>query len=162
MLPSEDPCGPTPVLIPLSCFPELLRGKPLLHGSHQLSNLGVASTIVSELITYPSCSHLKLSGGITPETFAVGLAKTSWPDRVSFHALPNAKNVLVEGAHNQGSAQTLADSIATPFPGLSTTNDSLNLTYPLGLSHSQPKQPLDILAPLSSPPLLSRSYPMQE
>jgi len=158
-LPSEYPRGPTPVLIPLPCFPEPLRGNLPLHGSHQLSNLGVASTIISELLTHPSCSHLKLSGRITPETFAAGLAKASWPGRLSFHTLPNGKNVLVDGAHNRGSAQTLADFIATLLPGLSTTNDSFNLTYLLGLSHSPPKEPLDTLAPLFSPSLLSRLYP---
>ena len=76
-LPSEDPRGATPVLISLSCFPELLRGKLPLHGSLPLSNLKAVSTIASELLMHPSCSHLKLSGGITSETFAAGLAKTN-------------------------------------------------------------------------------------
>jgi len=138
-LPSEDPRGPAPVLIPLSCFSESLKGKLPLHGSHRLSNLGVALTIVSGLLTHPSRSHLNLSGRITPETFAAGLAKTSWPGRVSFHTLPNWKNIPVGGARNQGSAQTLTDFIATLFPDLSTTNDSFKLTYPLGLSPSPPK-----------------------
>ena len=151
----QDPHGHTPVSIPLPCFPEPLRGKLPLHGSHQLSNLGVASTVVSELLTHPSCSRLKLSGRITPETFASGLAKTTWPGRLSFHALPNGKRILVDGAHNQGSAQTLADFIATRLPSLSTTNGPLNITYILGLSHSPPKEPLDTLAPLFSPSLLS-------
>jgi len=156
-LPSEDPREPTPVSIQLPCFPEPLRGRLPLHGLHQLSNLGVASTIVSELLAHRSCSHLKLSGRITPETFATGLGKTSWPGRLSFHALPNGRSILVDGAHNRGSAQTLADFMATLLPSLPTTNDSFNLTYVLGLSHSPPKQPLDTLAPLFS--LLSRSYP---
>ena len=158
-LPSEDPRGPTPVSISLPCFPEPLRGKLPLLGSHQLSNLGVASTIVSELLTHPSCSHLKLNGKITPETFAAGLAKANWPGRLSFHTLPNGKRILVDGAHNQGSAQTLADFIATILPSHRTTNDTFNLTYVLGLSHSPPKQPLDTLGPLFSPSLLSQSHP---
>ena len=156
-LPSEDPRDPTPVLISLPCFPEPLEGKLPLHGSHQLSNLGVASTIVSELLTHPSCSHLKLSARITPQTFASGLSKTKWPGRLSFHTLPNGKSVLVDGAHNQGSAQTLADFIATLLPSLSATKNEFDLTYILGLSHSPPKRPLDTLSPLFSPSLLSPS-----
>ena len=158
-LPSGDLRGPTPVSVSLPCFPEPLRGKLSLHGSHQLSNLGVASTVVSELLTHPSCSHLKLSGRITPGTFADGLAKTSWPGRLSFHTLPNGKSILVDGAHNRGSAQTLADFIATFLSSLPTTSNTFNLTYILGLSHSPPKQPVDTLAPLFSPSILSRKYP---
>ena len=160
-LPSEDrnPRRHTPVSISLPCFPEPLGGKLPLHGSHQLSNLGIASTIVSELLTHPSCSHLELSGRITPETFITGLAKTSWPGRLSFHTLPNGKDILVDGAHNQGSAQTLADFIATLLPSKSAANSPFNLTYILGLSHSPPKQPLETLAPLFSPSILSLSYP---
>lgn len=156
-LSSKDPRGPTPVSISLPCFPEPLKGKLPLHGSHQLSNLGVASTVVSELLMDPSCLHLKLSGRITPQTFASGLAKTKWPGRLSFHTLPSGKSILVDGAHNEGSAQTLADFIATLLPSLSTANDTLNLTYILGLSHSPPKRPLDTLAPLFSPSILSPS-----
>jgi len=156
-LPSEDqdPHGHTPVSISLPCFPEPLEGKLPLHGSHQLSNLGVASTIVSELLTHPSCSHLKLGGRITPRTFAVGLAKANWPGRLSFHTLPSGKSILVDGAHNQGSAQTLADFIATLLPSPITTNNPFSITYILGLSHSPPKRPLDTLAPLFSSSLLA-------
>ena len=154
-LPSKDPFGPTPVSIPLPCFPEPLGAKLPLHGSHQLSNLGVASTIVSELLTHPSCSRLKLNGKITPETFAAGLAKTKWPGRLSFHTLPNGKRILVDGAHNQGSAQTLADFITTLLPSLPQANNTVNLTFILGLSHSPPKRPLDTLTPLFSPSLSS-------
>lgn len=153
----RDPRSNTPVSIQLPCFPEPLRGKLPLHGSHQLSNLGIASTIVSELLTHPSCSHLKLNGRITPETFVTGLAETSWPGRLSFHTLPSGKSVLVDGAHNRGSAQTLADFIVTLLPTLPITDGSFNLTYVLGLSHTPPKQPLDTLAPLFSPSLLSPS-----
>jgi len=158
-LPSGDLRDPTPVSISLPCFPEPLRGKLSLHGSHQLSNLGVASAVVSELLTHPSCLHLKLSGRITPETFADGLAKTTWPGRLSFHTLPNGKSILVDGAHNRGSAQTLADFIATFLSSLPITSNTFNLTYILGLSHSPPKQPLDTLAPLFSPSILSRTHP---
>ena len=158
-LPSGDLRGTTPVSLSLPCFPEPLRGKLPLHGSHQLSNLGVASAIVSELLTHSSCSHLELSRRITPETFADGLAKTSWPGRLSFHTLPSGKSILVDGAHNRGSAQTLADFIATFLSSLPTTNNSVDLIYILGLSHSPPKQPLDTLAPLFSSSLLSRTRP---
>ena len=158
-LPSGDLRGPAPVSVSLPCFPEPLRGKLSLHGSHQLSNLGVASAVVSELLTHPSCSHLKLNGRITPGTFADGLAKTSWPGRLSFHTLPNGKSILVDGAHNRGSAQTLAEFIATFFSSLPITSNTFNLTYILGLSHSPPKQPLETLAPFFSPSILSRTYP---
>jgi len=152
---NRDPRGQTPVSITLPCFPEPLRGGLPLHGSHQLANLGIASTIVSELLTHPSCSHLKLSERITSRTFTAGLAEANWPGRLSFHTLPNGKGILVDGAHNRGSAQTLADFIATLLPSTSTTSDPFNLTYILGLSHSPPKRPLDTLAPLFSQSLLT-------
>ena len=158
-LPSEDPRAPTPVTISLPCFPEPFKGKLPLYGSHQLSNLGIASTIISELLTHPSCSHLGLSGRVTAETFANGLAGTNWPGRLSFHTLSNGKSILIDGAHNQGSAQTLADFIVTLLPSPPTINDTFNLTYVLGLSHSPPKKPFDTLAPLFSPSLLSRTHP---
>jgi len=84
--------------------------------------------------------------------FAAGLAKTSWPGQLPFHTFPNGENVLVDGAHNQGSAQTPAEFIATLFPGLSNTHNPSDLTYLLGLPHPPFKQPLDTLAPLFSPP----------
>ena len=70
-----------PVMVFLSCFPEPFKGKPRLRGSHRLSNL------------HPLCSHLGLSGRVTAETCADGLARMYWPGRLSFHTLPN-----VEGA----------------------------------------------------------------
>jgi hypothetical protein len=76
-----------------------------------------------------------------------------------FPCFTNGKKILVDSAHNRGSAQTLADFIATLLPSIPTTNDSFNLTYMLGLSHSPPKIPLDTLAPLFSPSLLSRAHP---
>ena len=54
----QDPLNHTPVSISLPSFPEPLRGRLPLYGSHQLSNLGIASTIVSELLTHPTCSHV--------------------------------------------------------------------------------------------------------
>jgi len=59
-------------------YPSLYRSEgncPIIE-SRQLSNHRVASTIVSELVTHPSCSNLKLSGTIAPETFATG-----WEER---------------------------------------------------------------------------------
>ena len=155
-LPSDDLRGPTPVSVSLPCFSTPLTGKLPLRGSHQLSNLGIVSTIVSELLTHPSCSHLELRKRITPETFAAGLGKANWPGRLSFHDLPNGKSVLVDGAHNQGSSQALADFIATLLHRQAPQNNTFNLTYLLGLSHSPPKQPLETLSPLFSPSLLSQ------
>ena len=142
----------------LLCFPEPLRGRLPLHGSHQLPDPEVASTIISELLIHPSCSHLKLSGGITTGMFVGGLTRISLPGRLTPHTLPNGKSILANGTHNQGSAQALADFVAILLPSLPTPNDSFNLTYVLGLSRPPLKQPLDILASLFSS-LLSRTYP---
>ena len=101
--------------------------------SAQLPNLGAVSTIVSELPTRPSHSHLVLSRRITPVAFSGGLARTSSPSRPSFHTLPNRKSTLVDNAHSRGSTQTLADFIAALVPSLPTTNDLLNLTFVPGL-----------------------------
>jgi hypothetical protein len=134
-----------------------LIGKLPLHGSQQLSNPGVASAIVPELLTHPSCSHLGLSRRIASETFADGLAKTI--GRLYFHTLPNGKNVLVDGAHNRGSAQALTGFIGTFLSSLPTADNPFNLAYILGLSHTPPKQPHDTPTPLFSPSLLSLIHP---
>jgi len=56
-LPSKDPRGPAPVRSP--AFLNYSKGNS------------------PEFLTHSSCSHLKLSGRTTPETFAAGPAKTS-------------------------------------------------------------------------------------
>ena len=84
--------------------------------------LGVAATIaVSGLLTHPLCSYLELNGRITPSASPGGLAKMSWPGQLAFHTLSNGKSVLVDDAHNRGSAQGLL-----PSP---PTNGSSNLTH---------------------------------
>jgi len=81
----------------------------------------------------------------------------SWPGRVAFRTLPNGKNVFVGGGHNQGSAQTPTDLVATLLPGLSTTDDTFDVTSTRTIPLSVQSTPRCIRSTLQ-PSLLSRSY----
>ncbi|KAF9461739.1 Mur ligase [Collybia nuda] len=143
--------SPQPVTISLACFSRCIRTLLPLYGEHQLDNLGVAVSIVSELITHPSSSHLNLGTRITPETVSEGIKSVRWPGRLSFHELP-ASVVLADGAHNPASSTTLGAYI-THLLSLSEKDKTINITYVLSLSHSPPKTPLQTLAPILPPKL---------
>jgi len=61
----------------------------------------------------------------------------------------DGKNVLVDGTYNQGSAQTLPDSVAAILSGLSTTNDSFS---PSSSARSYPNVRVNAAALEFSPP----------
>ena len=157
-----------PVSLSLSCFPDPVLVQLPLHGDHQLDNLGVASAIISSLLIYPSSTHrLPFRSKITPSTIAAGVRSTTWAGRLSFHDVPLSRLrfpgnrtkdhgeslvVLVDGAHNPASASVLTSYLShllesTPFGG---SEEELNLTFLLALSHSPPKTPLQTLSPLLS------------
>ena len=161
------PAGVRPVSLSLPCFPDPVLAQLPLHGDHQLDNLGVASNIISSLLTHPSSTHrLPFRSKITPDTIAAGVRSTTWAGRLSFHNVPLSRLclpgcgtkdhdeslvVLVDGAHNPASASVLASYLShllnpTPFGG----SEELNLTFVLALSHSPPKTPLQTLSPLLS------------
>jgi dihydrofolate synthase len=162
------PAAVRPVSLSLPCFPDPILAQLPLHGDHQLDNLGVASNIISSLLTHPSSTHrLPFRSKITQSTIAAGVRSTTWAGRLSFHNVPFSRLclpgsgtkdhdeslvVLVDGAHNPASASVLASYLSrllesTPAVGGS---EEVNLTFVLALSHSPPKTPLQTLLPLLS------------
>lgn len=144
-----------------------------LHGEHQLENLGTTASMISALLTHPSCTKMlpHIATRITPETVARGIQTTRWPGRLSFHtvAVPETKaiqhsrslTVLADGAHNPASSATLGKFIMSLLDLCTPQSDAppvtISLTYILALSHSPPKKPSDTLAPLFSPSILSHA-----
>jgi folylpolyglutamate synthase/dihydrofolate synthase len=164
----SQPAHPTtlprssPILISLrKRGKDVIKGTLPLQGDHQLSNVGVAITIVDVLRSHPSCTSKDLAfTRITDAHISNGIKRTKWPGRLDWIPLeinensirktaslassPSALTLLVDGAHNPASAIALANyisSIALPLPR----------TYILSLSHSPPKTPLSVLEPLLKP-----------
>ncbi|EIM86093.1 Mur ligase, partial [Stereum hirsutum FP-91666 SS1] len=131
-----------------------------LYGAYQLDNLAIAATVISTLLTHPSCVERASSwlGRLTAETLAAGIKAAGWPGRLSFHSLPVSARitVLADGAHNPASSSTLASYISHLLSSSSATHTSSNpprprtihLIYILALSHSPPKTPLQTLSQL--------------
>jgi folylpolyglutamate synthase/dihydrofolate synthase len=163
------PAAVRPVSLSVPCFPDPILAQLPLQGDHQLDNLGVASNIISSLLTHPSSAHrLPFQSKITPSTIAAGVRSTTWAGRLSFHNVPLSRLylpgtsgtkdhdeflvVLVDGAHNPASASVLASYLShllEPTPAVGGSEE-LNLTFVLALSHSPPKTPLQTLSPLLS------------
>lgn len=164
-----QPPPPQPVQARMSCFSQNLCALLPLYGEHQRDNLGLALSIISTLLTHPSCK-LVLRDRVTLESVARGVQSVRWPGRLSFHTWdvrlePSVKGkererlvILADGAHNSASSATLAKYIthtlsnATPSHGSAPTpHRTISLTYILALSHSPPKTPLQTLTPLLPP-----------
>jgi folylpolyglutamate synthase len=158
------PAQPVEIFFP--CFHETVRTLLPLYGKHQLDNLGLASSIISTLLTHHSSSHLNLRDRITPESVARGINSTRWPGRLSFQILKLSSpasettfkyqplTVLVDGAHNPASCTALATYITHLLSTLAPANPaprSISLTYILAVSHSPPKTPRQTLSPLLPP-----------
>jgi len=161
------PAAVRPVSLSLPCFPDSILAQLPLHGDHQLDNLGVASSIISSLLTHPSCTlRLPFRSKITPSTIAAGVRSTTWAGRLSFHNVPLSRLclpssgtkdhdeslvVLVDGAHNPASASVLASYLSHLLKSTSVGgSEEVNLAFVLALSHSPPKTPLQTLSPLLS------------
>lgn len=144
---------PQPVVLFMPCYSSPVNAQLPLFGVHQLDNLGTATTIISNLLTHPSCvSRLSLKQTLSPETVSSGIRSTRWPGRLSYHTLPSSKldgleadtNVLVDGAHNAASATTLSDYIAHIY----VTQPQAPMAFIIALSHSPPKTPVETLSSL--------------
>ena len=88
-----------------------------------------------------------------------------WRGRLSWHAYSHPRTgetlpVLVDGAHNPASAQTLRSYIASLFahPSSTSSKRKIQLTYILALSHSPPKTPREVLEPLLRPSALAPGF----
>ncbi|KAK7469079.1 folylpolyglutamate synthase [Stygiomarasmius scandens] len=161
--PSPGPCSfsssnfvapaPQPVSIDLPCFTDTVYTRLPLYGDHQLDNLGLAASIISALVSHPTCSYLNMKGRVTQESVIQGIEQTKWPGRLSFHTVdssgPEKLIVLADGAHNPASSMTLGRYIRDLLRG--SHSKAITLTYILGLSHSPPKTPLQTLSPLLPP-----------
>ncbi|MDQ2051741.1 dihydropteroate synthase [Natronolimnohabitans sp. A-GB9] len=69
---------------------------PLL-GHHQATNAGVAAMLAEQV------------ADVDPETIARGLRKAHWPGR--FEIMSTAPLVILDGAHNPGACETLAELV---------------------------------------------------
>ncbi|KAL1705689.1 Mur ligase [Schizophyllum commune] len=138
---SDDFTGlpPRPDWIPLQ-FP--------LHGAHQLDNLGLAATIITAVRERkPECN-------ITVQAITDGVRSVSWPGRLSFHSITvddKRLTILVDGAHNPASAETLAQFVMDELFGRCQGAERVTVNYILGLSHSPPKTPKQTLSALLPP-----------
>ena len=139
-------------------FTSPIHAKLPLHGTHQLDNLSLSLTVISTLITHISAQTTRdnLARRITAETVRAGIECVSWPGRLTFHTLPRPVTagstldplvVLVDGAHNAASAETLASYISELVAHLKPRS-KLHITYIIALSHSPPKTPFDTLSPI--------------
>jgi folylpolyglutamate synthase/dihydropteroate synthase len=112
---------------------------PIL-GSHQRTNAALAIATVQTL-----SSTIPLSN----ETIRSGLAHIDWPGRLQLVTRPSGQKILLDGAHNIGGAQTLADSLSQYFPGAKPT-------LVLGILQDKDWEAIcRILAPLASRILLA-------
>ncbi|TRM59479.1 Mur ligase [Schizophyllum amplum] len=119
-----------------------------LHGAHQLENLGLAMTVISAV------RERKPEWHITPRAVAEGVRSTVWPGRLSFHSIDvdgNKLVVLVDGAHNPASAETLAQFVTDNLLGSCEGAGQVTINYILALSHSPPKTPMQTLSALLPP-----------
>ncbi|KAG0704267.1 Mur ligase [Suillus ampliporus] len=147
-----------PITFTSSAFPNGLSALLSLNGAHQVDNLSLALTVISTLMMHPSCASRM------PESFSArvlkniqtGIRNATWRGRLSFHRLTisspiqRAITVLVDGAHNHASSETLASYVSNLVTMLDRNPQvrKLRLTYVLALSHSPPKIPRDTLSPL--------------
>ncbi len=168
-----QPPPPQPVVANLSCFPDPINAILPLYGTHQLDNLGIALTIVNELLNFSESleiiTSLHLKQRLTARTIEKGIKNVKWPGRLSFHtinvSIPSFSSkslaelhsapipfsidknyplvVLVDGAHNSASAKTLGGYIASL---LELTLESASSPSPININLTY------ILALSHSPP----------
>lgn len=144
-LPCSDPRAlpppPQEVTWQSRYFNEEIHLRFSLHGAHQLENLATSLTAVECLVESGGLSWKS----ITPVTISNGVKNTRWPGRLSWHEYRGLR-LLVDGAHNEGSAIALRQYLDT----LSTLADSPR-TFVVSLSHSPPKTAQSVLRPLLRP-----------
>ncbi|KAF8546885.1 Mur ligase [Imleria badia] len=150
-----------PIEFHSTTFTSPIHARLPLHGTHQLDNLSLSLTVISTLVTHtPAQTTLgDLSHRITAETIRAGIEGVSWPGRLTFHTLPRPVTVgstidpsviLVDGAHNAASAETLASYVSELVAQLKPRS-TLHITYLVALSHSPPKTPFDTLSRIFLP-----------
>jgi folylpolyglutamate synthase len=123
-----------------------------LPGQHQHDNTATALTILQTLRTHPrSMNKLPSLRRLSDDAIRKGLAATRWRGRCDWVDVPcqgptRTLRVLVDGAHNTLAATRLRSYIDDVLPDPDTP-----VTFIVGLSHSPPKTPKDVLWPLLGP-----------
>lgn len=116
-----------------------------LQGPHQLSNLATALQILTVVRSHPRALDVQPRlTTLKDSSIASGIARTRWRGRCDWVDLQvdgQDVSVLTDGAHNASAARHLRDYIASLDVGG-------KITFVLGLSHSPPKTPQDVLRPL--------------
>ncbi|KAF8333395.1 Mur ligase [Amanita rubescens] len=149
-----------PISCRLPCFGDDLNALLPLFGDHQLDNLGVALGVISSLLTHAPAelaAQICPQSNLTLQSIVDGIRATRWPGRLSFHTIsvppsdsrsdPKKAIVLVDGAHNPASSQSLGDYLSYLISILSPRPKRLQLSYIIALSHSPPKTPAQTLLP---------------
>jgi dihydrofolate synthase len=160
----------TPVEVYLPCFSGSILTIVPLNGAHQLDNTATALSVIDAVVSN-SIVDLPILRHISPEAVSRGVKNVEWKGRLSLHRTPvtilvdgqeQTRNLilLADGAHNRASALTLASYIDGTLSSLPSSTIPLKLFYILGLSHSPPKTPLDVLQPLL-PPSTPMSRPVE-
>ncbi|KAG2151342.1 Mur ligase [Suillus clintonianus] len=155
---SFSPPPAQPITFTNSVFPNNLSALLYLNGAHQVENLSLVLTVISTLMTHPSCAS-RMPNDFSErvlENIQAGIRNATWRGRLSFHRLavsspiPRVITVLADGAHNRASSETLASYVSNLITMLDGNPQAriLRLTYILALSHSPPKTPRDTLSPL--------------
>ena len=117
-----------------------MRGLQLsLLGEHQRLNAAVAAHTVMALADEIPVSH---------ETIRAGLSRVEWPGRLQLVERAPGRKLLLDGAHNIGSAGMLRTALHTYF-------ETRELTFILGILRDKDWLPMcEILAPLAARILL--------
>jgi len=111
---------------------------PLL-GRHQKINASLALATVTALSSRLPVTHDAILGG---------LARVHWPGRLQLIARPSGQRVLLDGAHNVGGAEILAEALKQYFQGEP-------LTLVLGILQDKDLAGMcEVLAPLADRILL--------
>jgi dihydrofolate synthase/folylpolyglutamate synthase len=111
------------------------RPTPGLRGAHQRLNAAVAVATTAALADVVP---------VAPEALRAGVVTADWPGRMQLMRGATGPAILLDGAHNPGSALALREALAAEFPGVRPL-------LILGVLADKDWQPLvESLAPLAS------------
>lgn len=175
LLGNPSAIGPPAKLVQFhsSFFDTAIQARFPLQGNHQLDNLGTALGVVEALLS--DCEGfvptLRLKSRITPTSIVKGIENVKWRGRLSFHGIsipiqPSSTStstrapnllVLVDGAHNPASAETLGSYISSLLKSTLLSSSAsqrgkycIPITFILSFSHSPCKTPIQTLSPILS------------
>ncbi|TFK23764.1 Mur ligase [Coprinopsis marcescibilis] len=151
-----------------SLRPELISTACSLHVAHQLDNLATALGVIDALLS--SSLKQQVANEITADSIRSALANVRWSGRLNWETLnlsllvdsetlpvPSTIPVLVDGAHNAGSSQSLSRYLLDhAIPSL-PSGSNIHLSYIVATSYCPTKPPRETLLPLFTnlPPSVS-------